>query len=220
MSLETEGSSGSRRVVTSRQRESILAIVDRCLRKRFPDDFHKRCAYGALGVHTLLRDAGVPSRLVGGDFIAFIVARDNRRAGLAGFGFAEEGCAHFWVESDTAILDLGLSYLPNEASYPVARMPAAAWGPIDRLPAYLRYRPTQQFPEDVGFSPDPVIRDRANAFVAECRARWATQKGHLPHPTWIMTDEVAVAAAARRKDPWALGALRFASMTDLADLPF
>ncbi|KAK0351527.1 hypothetical protein LTR94_024636 [Friedmanniomyces endolithicus] len=148
------------------------------------------------------------------------VDEDAIRAGLAGFGFAEEGCAHFWVESDTAILDLGLSYLPNEASYPVARMPAAAWGPIDRLPAYLRYRPTQQFPEDVGFSPDPVIRDRANAFVAECRARWATQKGHLPHPTWIMTGEVAVAAAARRKDPWALGALRFASMTDLADLPF
>jgi len=220
MPLKVDGLSGPRGIVTSRQRESILAVVDRCLRKRFPDDFHKRCAYGALGVHTLLRDASVPSRLVGGDFVGFIVARDNSRAGLAGFGFAEEGCAHFWVETDTTIVDLGPSYLSHQASYPVARMPAAAWEPLNRLPAYLRYRAVEHFRDDVGFSADPAIRDRADAFVADCRARWASRRGHLPHPSWVMTGEAAVVTAARRKDRWALGALRFASMTDLADLPF
>ena len=65
-----------------RQLERILATVDRCLKKTFPEDHHQRCAYAAFGVRELMRASGAAPEVMGGDFVAFIVARDNRRAGM------------------------------------------------------------------------------------------------------------------------------------------
>lgn len=39
----------------TRQVERVLAVVERCLRKEFLDDFHKRCLYAALGAYTSLK---------------------------------------------------------------------------------------------------------------------------------------------------------------------
>lgn len=79
---------------TVRQIERIFAVVDRCLRKTFPTDYHKRCAYAALGVRALLDELGLAAAVVGGDSAAFIVARDNSRAGLAGFAFNADQSSH------------------------------------------------------------------------------------------------------------------------------
>lgn len=204
----------------TRQLERVLAVVERSLRKQFPDDFHKRCVYAALGIHTLLRDAGVAAELTGGDVLAFVVAQDNSRAGMQGFGFGKEQCSHFWVESEGCILDLGPYFIPNGSSYPVARMPAAAWPLSEALPPYLRYWKKQTLPAFSELSDDPVIRDRGARFVALCRKRFAAQHGHLAFPTWLITGDISAAAAARRGDRWAIGARRFADMTHVSSLPF
>lgn len=203
-----------------RQLERILAIVDRCLRKTFPDDHHQRCAYAAFGVRELMRDAGAAPEIMGGDFVAFIVARDGGRAGMAGFAYGEDQCSHFWVECDDLIIDLGPSYLPLRASYPAARMPAVIFRPSESLPNYLRYRSKLRFPAEAVFSSDTTIKARAEAFLTDCRDRSAAQRGHLAFPGWIMSGRASVIAAACRNDPWAVSALRFDQMADETSLPF
>lgn len=203
-----------------RQLERILAIVDRCLKKTFPEDHHQRCAYAAFGVRELMRASGAAPEVMGGDFVAFTVARDSRRAGMSGFAYGEGQCSHFWVECDGLIIDPGPSYLPLRSSYPAARMPAVIWSLAEPLPTYLRYRPKLRFQDDAAFSAENVIQARADAFLSVCRERSAAQRGHLAFPGWIMTGRASVIAAARRDDPWAFSALRFDEMTDEASLPF
>lgn len=205
---------------TLRQVERVLAVVDRCLRKTFPTDYHKRCVYAAWGVQSLLNDLGYAPVAVGGDFAAFIVAQDNSRAGLAGFAFNAEQCSHFWIECGDRLIDIGPSYLPLEASYPVARMPALAWRMDDPLPAYLRYRVQMRFSPEDRLSTDPVIEARAERFVAACRARAAAQRGHLVFPTGLISGDASVRAIAGKGDSWARGALRFSAMADWSSLPF
>lgn len=204
----------------ARKVERFLAIVERCLRKTFPEDYHKRCAYAAFGVRALLRKAGAGPVIVGGDFAAFIVARDNRRAGLAGFAFGQDQCSHFWVECQDRLIDVGPSFLPCEASYPVARMPAFMWPLTEPLPVYARYRPQVRFSDADQLSADPVVADRAERFVRLCLETAAAHRGHLAFPGGVVTGEESVRAVARRGDLWASAALRFARMVDRSTLPF
>ncbi|PRY04485.1 hypothetical protein B0G73_112161 [Paraburkholderia sp. BL25I1N1] len=120
--------------------EHILVTVERGLRQQFPFDFHERCAYASYAIRALLKDAGTQSELVGGDFLAFVVSTDNRRAGVQGFAFGEQQCSHFWVETDDRIVDLGPFFLPRESSYPAVSMPAVAWKMSYALPHDTRRR--------------------------------------------------------------------------------
>jgi hypothetical protein len=117
-----------------------LYVVDRSLRKEFREDYYKRCMYAAFGTTALLQDAGFKANIVDGDFLAFVVARFEQRAGLQGFRLGTDQPSHFWVEVDDAIVDVGPHYLPDHSRFPAASMPFIAWSPVSKLPLYLRYR--------------------------------------------------------------------------------
>ena len=198
----------------------LLGVVVRSLRKEFPEDFYKRCYYAAFAMRALLLDAGVEAEIVGGDFVAFIVARDGTRAGLQGFGFGAEQCSHFWVEAEGRLIDVGPYLLPEDASYSVSAMPLVAWDLATPFPAYLRYRPVKRFPADAVMSAVPEQNARCDHFVAACRSRAASHIAGSKPLSWLLTDTNATVAAARSHDSWAIGALRFARMTNISDFPF
>jgi hypothetical protein len=140
-----------------RQLERILTVVERTLRKTFPDDCQKRCAYSAFGIRSLLQDGGVEATLIGGDFAAFVMSLKGEKAGVQGFGFGEDQCSHFWVEADGRLIDIAPHFLPRESSYPIVPMPAIAWDLREHLPAYLRYRVIERFPASAMMSSDATI---------------------------------------------------------------
>lgn len=198
----------------------LLGVVVRNLRREFPDDFYKRCHYAAFAMRALLLDAGVEAEIVGGDFVAFIVSRDGTRAGMQGFGFGKEQCSHFWVIAEGRLFDVGPHLLPSDSSYPVAAMPLVAWDMEATLPAYLRYRPLQRFPAAAVMSSVLEQNARCARFIANCRSRAASQLAGAKPLSWLLTGASATDTTARRRDPWAMGALRFARMTSLSELPF
>lgn len=196
----------------------IYGVVDRNLKRKFPDDYDRRCMYAAFGVFELLKDAGIISHVIGGDFLAFVVAANGQRAGLQGFGAADNETSHFWVECDDAILDLGPHYLPRGSSFLASKLPFIAWQPASQLPRYLRYRVGIRYDPKVQLAWTPEINQRMETFIADCRARYAVQKGQPSLSSWILTDQRSLVDAAKRGDAWANSAIRFAGMN--TPLPF
>lgn len=60
-------------------------MIDKSLRKSFPNDYHARCLYAALGMHRLATRSGCNSEMVGGDFSALTVALDRSQARFQGY---------------------------------------------------------------------------------------------------------------------------------------
>lgn len=197
-----------------------LYVVDRSLRKEFPEDYYKRCMYAAFGTTALLQDAGFKANIVGGDFLAFVVARFEQRAGLQGFGLGTDQPSHFWVEVDDTIVDVGPYYLPDDSRFPAASMPFIAWSPASELPLYLRYCSNVQYDPCVRLDSTPEIAKRLDAFVAACRARYAAQSGQPKLRSWLLTGGTALETAARTGDAWAQNAIRFANGIKEERLPF
>lgn len=203
-----------------RRVEHLLAIIDRALRATFQPDFHKRCAYAATGIVTLLRESGVPAKIVGGDFCAFALSPDGQRASVQGFADGKAQCAHFWVEGGGRLIDLGPSYLPEESTTAILRPPALAWDLSDIRPEALRYRELSRFAENTEMSSDPEVAARSAAFVERCRADLETEGDFLSFPGWVLTGAAALNIAANRGNKWALGAQRFQKVAHLNRLPF
>jgi hypothetical protein len=206
--------------LSNAQTLKLLGVVVRSLRKEFPEDFYKRCYYAAFAMRALLLDGGVEAEIVGGDFVAFIVSRDGSRAGMQGFGFGAEQCSHFWVEAEGRLLDVGPYLLPEDASYPVSGMPLVAWDLTTPFPAFLRYRRVQRCPANALMSAVPGQNARCDRFIAACRSRAANHIAGSKPLAWLLTDPRATVSAARSRDSWATGAIRFARMSTISDLPF
>jgi hypothetical protein len=85
-----------------------LYVVDRSLRKEFREDYYKRCMYAAFGTTALLHEAGFKANIVGGDFLAFVVARFEQRGGRLTKG--DNPCGVRGTENPCSIghLDIGL----------------------------------------------------------------------------------------------------------------
>jgi hypothetical protein len=204
--------------------ESAIArtfgIVDRTLRREFPDDYDKRCMYAAFACSALLEDLGFDANIVGGDFLAFIVSTSGQRAGLQGFGEGQGQLSHFWVEIGETLIDVGPHYLPKGSSYRASPVPFVAWSRASTLPKFLRYRVQVRYARHAALHAPSAIVDRVKDFVAQCRDRIATQKGQPSLPSWILVDSVSLEAAAKRGDFWARNAMRFAAGVGDAQLPF
>jgi hypothetical protein len=99
-------------------------------------------------------------------------------------------------------------------------MPLTAWDMETPLPAYVRYRPLQRFPAEAVMSSVPEQNARCDRFIAACRSRAAGQIAGSKPLSWLLTGNVAMEAAAGGRDSWAMGALRFAGMTKVSELPF
>jgi len=200
--------------------EATITVVDRTLRREFCEDFYKRCAYAAMATCNLLADKGIQSEMLGGNFAAFVVSPDGRRAGMSGYGFSREQSAHFWVEAAGRYIDIGPHYLPLRPGQVSQAMPPAVWPVIQPLPRYLRYQVLERFLPDARFNPDPEIETRAATFLAKCRERQAKQFGNPKFPRWLLTGPQALLAAASKRDDWAMSAVRFEGGEGFTELPF
>lgn len=182
-----------------RRLERVLTVIERTLRNEFPEDFPKRCAYAACGIRALLADAGIHAELVGGDFAAFVVSPDGLRAGVQGFGFGQDQCSHFWLETSGRLIDIGPYFLPRESSYPVVPMPAVAWDLAHALPLFLRYRIRERFDGNALMSMIPAVNERCERFVIRCRDAMQVLDESLAFPTWVVTGPSSVTIAANKK---------------------
>jgi hypothetical protein len=197
-----------------------LGVVDRALRKDFPEDFDKRCMYAASATCVLLHEAGFESTIVGGDFVAFVVSASGHRAGMQGFGGGKDQPSHYWVRVSDKIVDIGPHYLPWSSSFPAATLPFVAWSQASAPPKFLRYRPTVDYGRSVQRLATFDSVDRSEAFVNNCRRRFESQSGQPKLPAWLLTDWKSLKTAAEHGDFWARNAIRFSNETDESSLPF
>ena len=197
-----------------------LSVVDRSLRKDFPDDYDKRCMYAAFGISTLLQDAGVTANIVGGDFLAMVVSTSGERVALQGFGYGADQPSHYWVEAENTIVDVGPHYLPRGARFAAAAIPLVAWAPAKVLPTFLRYRPHINFDYRAQLQSTPEIVQRMETFIGHCRMRFAAQTGQPKLSTWLLADMKSLEAAAQNGNVWARNAIRFTDGMEAAKLPF
>ncbi|NKK74024.1 hypothetical protein GFL21_28855 [Rhizobium anhuiense] len=198
-----------------------FSIVDRALRRTFPDDYHKRCMYAAFGMQTLLSDFGHDASIQGGDAVTFMVSRFGHQAGMQGFANAQEGHAHYWVVAAGQLIDIGPHYLPRDSGYPAADVPLVCWDIAAGLPPFLRYRVIEDFGPLTGLVTTNEIHERMGSFIGQCRSKARNQVGQPKLPMWLLTSREAVERSAAQGDVWAKGALRFASMPGIEQsLPF
>lgn len=194
-------------------------VVDREMRKEFPEDFYKRCYYSAAAVVHIIRTAGGQAALVGGDMAGFMLTVNGRQATLQGFGGSTEGMSHVWVEASGSLIDLGFHYLPYDARRPSLPMPVATWQLADELPAYLRYAPIRSTTEAGEFVFDqPAHAARLSVFKERCWSRFNNLVGNPKPPFWFLEHRASLSAAAAAGDRWAAGAIVFETMCQSGQL--
>lgn len=192
--------------------ERIPCVVNRCLKSQFPDDYYKRCLYASYGIHSLLQAMGYSPVVVGGNFLALVVSRDERQASMQGYGsdFAEH--SHYWVELNGSIIDLGTHYLPVGSSFVASQMPALFWDITNVLPKGLIYASEARYASTEISHFEPLIEERMIMFIAACHAR---MKQPLVKPKlgrWLATTPSSFQNAASKGDVWARSVIRYQSM--------
>lgn len=196
-----------------------FAVTDRSLRAFFPDDFFKRCWYAAFGMAALLEDAGVPAQVIGGDFLCTVVSSDRTQLNLQGFGTRQAGePSHFWVHTDSLMLDLGPMYLPYESSFAAPPPPMLRWPLSAPLPPFVVYRERARYAKDVAIM-EPTIQKRTTEFVAMCRRENRSQVGRAFPPGWQLKDYQSLRFAALKGDTWAVAAGEFMRRSLRAEFP-
>ncbi|MBM7122126.1 hypothetical protein [Dyella kyungheensis] len=198
--------------------DHALAIVDHALRTSFPENYWKRCAYAAAGLHLILARRGINAEFLSGDVLSFTLSADRRHPQMQGYGNATNGApTHFWVETADDLLDLGVHYLPRESSQPIVAMPIIRWSLREPLPHYLRYRKVGRA---AVMRPDPLIAERMENFLGQCGRHDHSLDSNVSLPTWTLTGRAGLHAAAQRGDVWARGAGHFEGWVDPSRLPF
>lgn len=206
---------GSKVLIKTQILERVLCVIDRTLRNQFSEDFHKRCMYAAFGMRELIRDLGYSPILVGGNFAALVVSRDQRQASMQ--GYSSQGCSsghsHYWVEVEGSIIDLGTTYLPIDSSYPALAMPVTNWDLAHPFARALQYQPEARYDVQVELDSTVEVSARMDKFLKACRKRMAGQLVNPRLGTWLLRDPTSMSEAVKRKDPWATAALRFEGMS-------
>lgn len=189
-------------------------VVDRSLRKSFPDDYDARCMYAALGMHRLTTRMGYNSHMVGGDFSALIVAADNSQASFQGYSHSggDGEYAHYWCEIEGHIVDLGPTYLSVKSRFYAATAPIVMWPVAIDLPESLKYEPKIRYAPDAENKMAPEIMARIGKFLQLCDKKLTNLSGQPKATNWLVSGPKSIAAASDRGDLWALGTQRIASM--------
>ncbi len=199
-------------MVTTSVVERVLCVADRCLKAQFPDDYHKRCLYAAFGVHSLLQSLGHKPVIVGGNFLAFVVSRDQAQASMQGYGMSPTEHSHYWVELDGALIDLGTHYLPVGASFSASPMPALCWDERYPMPKGLRYVPEARYVTGEMTGLEPHIVEKMVPFLAACNARMTRPLVKARIGKWLATSPSSIKQAAIAGDPWARAVIRYETM--------
>lgn len=185
--------------------ERVLCVVDRCLRSQFPDDYYKRCMYASFGVYRLLKAMGHDPVVVGGNFLTFVVARNEPKGSMQGYGSDSSKHAHFWVELNGSIIDLGTYYLPIGSSFPAHDIPATFWDKSHALPSGMRYDPEASYASLESVYLEPHIVEKMEPFLAACDARVAKPLVKPKIGKWLVTSPASIDRAASKGDLWAQG---------------
>jgi hypothetical protein len=186
-----------------------LTVVDTSLKQFFPQDFHSRCMYASLGLLALLEDEGIYAQMVGGDFVCAVIEKGGDRRGLHGFGRSStEAPTHFWVQTKDMLLDLGPTYLPYRASFPLSKLPALRWKTEKPLPDYVEYKEHNRFESNVKLQ-DSVLQQRAIEFRTLCRKNAESLSVKATLGTWELMGHTSLLSAAQRGDRWAKAMLSF-----------
>lgn len=193
--------------------ERVLCVVDRCLKSQFPDDYYKRCMYASFGVHRLLQTQGYSPVIVGGNFGAFVVSRDQRTASIQGYASGSGEHSHYWVQLDGSIIDLATYYLPIESSFQACEVPAVFWNASYPLPKGLIYNPAVRYPSSDISHLAPHIIEKMEPFLAACHARMAKPLAKPKIGKWLVTTPSSIQKAASKGDPWARAVIRYESMS-------
>lgn len=192
--------------------ERVLCVVDRCLKGQFPDDYYKRCLYASFGVHGLLQAMGRSPAVVGGNFLAFVVSRDQRQATMQGYASDSGEHSHYWIELDGAIIDLGTYYLPIGSSFPASEMPALFWDKRYHMPKGLRYAPEARYASPEVAHLEPHIIEKMVPFLAACHTCMAQPLVKPKISKWLVTSPSSIKKAAIKGDLWARAVMRYESI--------
>lgn len=192
--------------------ERVLCVVDRCLREQFPDDYHKRCLYASFGIHRLLKALDLCPVVVGGNFGAFLVSRDEQNASFQGYASQTGEHSHYWVELNGFIIDLGSRYLVVESSFPASEVPAVFWDTGYALPKGLVYRPVARYESTETTHLESHIVDKMVPFLAACEARMSKSLVKPKIGKWLVTTPSSIQKAASKGDLWARAMIRYQSM--------
>jgi len=195
-----------------------MAVVDASLREFFPDDYHCRCFYAAVGLASLLEADGFPSQVAGGDFLCAVISKDGKRKNLQGYGLSPTGApTHFWVRTRDLLLDLGPTYLPARSSFPLAKLPVLRWELENPLPDYVDYSEAQRH---VGIRLDDLeLRKRVDAFRAHCQAKMQSCGESITLQAWELSNHQSLVNAAKKGDPWTEAMLSFLRAGAKANVP-
>jgi hypothetical protein len=176
--------------------------------------------YGSFGLSALLRDEGISTQIIGGDFICAVVAKDGSRMTLQGFAGQPGGMpSHYWVEAQGLLLDLGPMYLPCESSFPASPLPALRWPTTSKLPDFVAYRERVRYDGGVAIA-NPELRQRNAEFISHCRKVGRTHTEQIALGTWQLRDFQSLHRAATEGDSWARAATLFLRRSLRAEFPF
>lgn len=180
--------------------------------KPVPEDYHKRCMYASFGVHRLLKARGYSPVIVGGNFGAFFVSRDQSIASIQGYASDSGEHSHYWIVLDGSIIDLGTYYLPVESGFQACEMPAVFWSTSYPLPKGLIYSPDARCPSSDVSHQSPHIIEKMEPFLAACHASMAKPLTKPKIGKWLVTTTSSIQKAAQEGDLWARAVIRYESM--------
>jgi hypothetical protein len=176
--------------------------------------------YASFGLSALLKDEGISARIIGGDFICAVVAKDGSQMSLQGFGSQSGGMpSHYWVEAQGMLLDLGPMYLPCESSFPASPLPVLCWPATSKMPDFVAYRERVRYADGVEIT-NPEFFQKNAEFISHCRENWRAHTGPISLGTWQLKDFQSLHQAATRGDSWARAAIVFLKRSFKAKFPF
>lgn len=201
--------------------QRCASVVERSLKKTFPQDYDSRCLYAALGMHHLTKKLGYRPNMVRGDFSALVVAKDNSQATFQGYNRveADNNFAHYWCDVEDHIVDLGPSLLPKKSRFPAANVPIVMWPKKHPLPNSLMYTPKIAYHPDAINAMEPAIMTKVKNFLQTCDQKFAAQKGQPKLKNWLVSGPKSIASAAARGDLWAKGTIHIEGNSNLKRAP-
>lgn len=187
--------------------ERCAFVVNRSLRKVFPDNYGVRCLYAAFGLHTLAKGMGLKSHMVAGDFWGLCVSHNGREMKHEGWetkGNDEFG--HYWCVVNNHIVDLGLMYIQDRAPFTATNAPIVAWPLDEALPRCLLYNARKNYHTDLQLQlPDHMMKN-FDTFLPICVKKMKALKGRPDMRSWLLDGKKTFNKRASNGDIWARAA--------------
>ena len=182
-------------------------VVDKSLRKAFPDDYNIRCLFASSGMNFLAQRAGFSSRVIAGGFFGITATPDLQDVRMLGYDAPPGEFAHYWCEISGHLVDLGLMYLSMKTALERAPAPVCMWPLHLPLPPWLVYTRGASFGDENRLYMAPTLAREVEDFLrlVEGVERCVPRQSRVR--SWLLTGRPSLIAKSRAGDLWALGAI-------------